>query len=171
LAGGPKVMFSVFKNINRFAGKSKWLDGLAIFFARTLAYLLVLFLAAVSFYEKNLYLFLVPVLAGIVARLLNEIVHLFYKKERPAHLANANVLIPIPKNYSFPSGHASFFFGISFMLIFYSIPLAVIFIVCSCFIGGARVFCGVHWFRDILAGAFVGVASSFIIYGLLNIII
>ncbi len=163
-------MFSVFKNINKFAGKSKIVDFLAIFLARTLAYLLVIFLAVLSFYEKSFHMFFVPVFSGIIARLSNEVIHLFYKKERPAHLAGTNVLIPIPKNFSFPSGHASFFFGISFMLFFYNIPLAIFFIIASCVIGIARVFCGVHWFCDILSGAFVGLFSSLIIYALINYI-
>ena len=161
-------MFSVFKNLNRFAKKSKQLDVFAIFCARTLPYFLVLFLAVIAFSKQNLYLFLAPILSAVAARLLNEVVHLFYKKERPAHLASVNVLIPIPKNHSFPSGHASFFFGMSFVLFFYSFPLAVFFVIASCLIGIARVFCGVHWFKDILAGALVGFISALIIYSLLN---
>jgi len=160
-------MFSVFRNINSFAKKSKLLDGFAIFCARTLPYLMALFLVAIAFLQKNLYLFLIPILTGVAARLLNEVVHLFYKEQRPVHLANANVLIPVPKNFSFPSGHASFFFGISFALFFYNFSLAIIFSVVSCLIGIARVFCGVHWFRDILAGVFTGIISSLIIYTLI----
>lgn len=162
-------MFSVFKNLNRFAGKSKLLDNSAIFFARILPYFMVAFLIYLCFLQKNLYLFLLPVLSGGLARLLNEVVHIFYKKERPAYLFGTKVLIPAPKNYSLPSGHASFFFGIAFYLFFYNTILAIIFIIFSCFIGLARVFCGVHWFKDILAGAFVGFISVLIVYSLLNI--
>jgi len=163
-------MFSVFKNINRLAGKSKLLDGFAIFCARFLPYLMVVFLFFYSAYRSNLYLFFYAIISGVLARLLNEFVRLFYTRERPARLEQTKVLIPLPKNSSFPSGHSSFFFGLAFLLVFYNTYLAVIFIVLSFFIGIARVFCGVHWFRDILAGVLVGFISGSIIYYLLIII-
>jgi undecaprenyl-diphosphatase len=163
-------MFSVFKNINRFVGKSKTLDYSAIFLARFLPYLLVVFLFLYSLRARDINLFVFPVISGVLARLLNEVVHIFYKEQRPASLSEAKVIIPVPKSLSMPSGHASFFFAMSFMTFFYNIPLAVIFIICSCLIGIARVFCGVHWFRDIIAGTVMGFISSLIVLGLVNLL-
>lgn len=165
-------MFSVFKNINRFANKSKLLDRLAIFFARYLAYLSVVFLIVFSVAVKNLNLLFVPILSGIISRfLITQTIYFIYKKPRPNALTGVKILIPVPKTPALPSGHASFFFGISFMLFFYNIPLAIFFTIASCLIGIARVFCGTHWFSDILAGAFVGFVSALIIYSLLILII
>lgn len=168
-------MFSVFKNINHFAGRYKLLDGFAIFCAQYLVYLLVLFLfiSAVNYHSKGLFVY--PLLAGLCAAFVfDKIIYFFYKRIRPATLKSTTVLIPVPENPSFPSRHASLLFGISFYIFFYgtpwAFPLAVIFIVCSCLVGISRVFCGVHWFSDILAGAFIGLISSFIIYFLVNLI-
>lgn len=156
-------MFSVFKNINRFAGKSKSLDLFAVFCARLLPYLLVVFLLLYAVLKNNYFLFFYPLLCGVFSRFaVNELVHLFYKESRPADLGSTKILIPVPKNYSFPSGHASFFFGMSFLLLLYSNWLAVIFLICSVLIGLARVFSGVHWFRDILGGACAGILSAVI---------
>ena len=164
-------MFSVFRNINNLAKKSRILDAFAVFCARYLVYLMVtaLFFSALSFHSKGLFVY--PILSGLCAAFVfDKIIYHFYKEQRPAYLKNVKVLIPIPVNPSFPSRHASLLFGISFYLFFYSITLAVVFLVCSCFVGIARVFCGVHWFRDIVAGAFIGFISSLIINFLVNLI-
>ena len=162
-------MFSVFKNINQFASKWKWLDVFAIFCARILPYLLVAFLFFYSIHISDVYLFFYAILSGFFARfVVNELVHIFYKEKRPAYLAKTKILIPVPKNFSFPSGHSSFFFGVSFFLIFYNLYLGIAFICFSLFVGVARVFCGVHWFRDIVGGVLAGFLSSIIIYYLFN---
>ena len=162
------MTFSVFKNINRSAGKSKLLDALAVFCARYLLYLMILFLLIFSAVTHNWSLFFIPLLSGLFAAFIfSWIIYIFYREHRPAELKIAKVLIPVPKNPSFPSRHTAFLFGISFYLFFYNIPLAIFFVIGSCLVGIARVFCGVHWFHDILAGIFVGFMSALMVYGLL----
>lgn len=164
-------MFSVFKNINRFANRSKLLDVLAVFCAKYLLYLILISLFLFAYAIHNLYLFFYPFLSGLFAAfVIDKIIYTFYKERRPAESKNATVLITVPKNPSFPSRHASLLFGISFYLFFYSIPLAIFFTICSCIIGVARVFCGVHWFRDILGGVAAGFISALIVYYLLVIL-
>ncbi len=164
-------MFSVFKNINRLAGRSKLLDIFEIFCARQLIYLMVsgLFISAIFFHSRGLFAY--SLLSGLCAAFVfGKIVQFFYKEQRPAEFKGTNVLISVPKNLSFPSRHASLAFGISFHLFFYSFPLAIIFIICSCLVGIARVFCGVHWFRDIIGGVVAGLLSSFVVYYLIMLI-
>lgn len=164
-------MFSVFKNINRFAKKSKLLDDFAVFCAKYLIVLMMVFLVIFALVSHSWRAFFYPLLAGLVgAFVVNKIVYIFYKEKRPAEFKGTNILISVPKNPSFPSRHAAVAFGISFYLFFYSFPLAIVFIICSCFVGVARVFCGVHWFHDILGGVAAGLISAIIIYYLLSII-
>jgi len=161
-------MFSVFKDINRFAGKWKWLDSLAIFCARYLIYLMVVFLFFIGVIQNSLRLFIYCLISGLFSVfVINKIIYFFYKEHRPAELRSSKVLIPVPGNPSFPSSHASFVFGFSFLLSFYNLKLGIIFLICSLFVGLARVFCGVHWFRDIVGGIFAGLLSGTIIYYLL----
>ena len=164
-------MISVFKDINYFAKKWRSLDLLAIFCARILPYLMAIFLFFFYLYQKNIYLFFYAIISGLIARfVINELIHLFYKEKRPAFLEGTKILIPVPKNYSFPSGHASFFFGISFLLLFYNFYLGLVFVIFSFIIGIARVFCGVHWFRDVLGGLVAGFLSAIITYYLIVIL-
>lgn len=164
-------MFSISKGINHFANKSKLLDLFAIFCANYLLYLLIVFLLLSAIVFNNWPLFFYPLLSGLFASfIVDKIIYVFYKKHRPTELENVKILIPVPKNPAFPSRHASFSFGISFYLFFYNTPLAALFIICSCLVGIARVFSGVHWFSDILAGVFVGFVSTLMVYGLLNYI-
>jgi undecaprenyl-diphosphatase len=161
-------MISVFKNINHFAKRWKIIDALAVFCARILPYLMVIFLFFYSVCVSNFYLFFYAILSGLFARfIMNELVHLFYKRQRPAYLEQTKILIPVPKNYSFPSGHSSFLFGVSSFLLFYNIYLSITFVFLSLLVGIARVFCGIHWFRDILAGALSGFVSALLLQGLL----
>lgn len=163
-------MFSIFRNINRFANKSKLLDAFAIFCASYLLYLMLAILLLFAIVIHNWKIFFYPLICGLFAAfVINNIIYIFYKRQRPAEMKNAKVLISVPKNPSFPSRHAAILFGISFFLFFYNIPLAVFFTICSCLVGIARVFSGVHWFSDILMGAFTGFVSTIIFYSLLNL--
>ena len=157
----------LFNSINHFAGKWKILDKIAIFCAEYLIYLMIVFLFVLCFLQKNLMLFFYCLASGLLALLITRIIYLFFKEDRPVKLKNAKILIPIPGNPSFPSSHASFVFGLSFLLFYHSLELAVVFIACSCIVGLARVFCGIHWLSDIFGGAAAGLASAIIINCLL----
>lgn len=153
-----------FKNINSLVGKSKILDSFAIFCAVPLIYLMVAVLFLLSLLEKNWQMFIYPMLSGFFAGfVIDEIIYFFYKRKRPADLEGTKLLIRKPKNPSFPSRHTSIIFGISFLLFIYNFNLAVVFVALGCLIGASRVFCGIHWLSDIIAGIVVGLISSLII--------
>lgn len=160
-------MISIFKDINRYAGKAKLLDWFAIFCAKYLLYIMiaVLFLSAFRLHSRGIFFY--SLLAGLVAAFVfNTIIYIFYQKHRPAELRSSKVLIAVPQNPSFPSRHAALAFGMSFYIFAYNAPLAIIFLICACLVGISRVFCGVHWFSDILGGLVSGLASALIIYNL-----
>jgi len=164
------MVFSISKKINKFAGKSRLTDALAIFCARYLVYLMTVCLLLIALIDNNWRIFFYPFLSGLFgAFIINTLVYIFYKERRPAGLKGTKVLIPVPSNPSFPSRHSAFIFGMSSCLFFYSTPLALFFLVCSCFVGVARVFCGVHWLQDVLAGILVGFLSALIIISISNI--
>ena len=156
--------FLTFNFLNSFAKKWKILDTFVIFFAKYLPYVLFFSLILISFYFNFLNILWGALMAGILARGINELIHIFYKIKRPPYFEGANVLIPFKKNFSFPSGHASFFFGIAFYFLFYFWQLGLVIFFLSLIIGFSRVFCGVHWVKDILGGIIVGFISSAMVY-------
>lgn len=152
-----------FNLINGFARKWKRLDALAVFFAKYLGYLLVVFLFFAAIAQKNINIFILPVFCGSFSRfVINESVYFVYKRKRPSDVLNAKMLIKKPKYPSFPSGHTSFFFALSFALLPFSANLGIIFIVLSFLICFSRIFAGVHWPLDILAGIIAGALSAFL---------
>jgi undecaprenyl-diphosphatase len=179
------IDYSIFKAINDWAGKSEWLDKLGFFLADTLGYILV-FIAVVWLLKKLLNIkkefpinadfwrvirVLVATLASslILSRvIITEAIRYFYHRPRPFLAHNIVALINHSDSGSFPSGHMTLFFALSAVIYCYNRKLGWFFFIASMIMGVARIFCGVHYPLDIIGGAMVGIASTWIVYKLLN---
>lgn len=65
-------------------------------------------------------------------------------------------------SHSFPSGHTSFAFqGAAFITRRYGWKFGIFAMLLACFVGYSRVEANKHWPRDVLAGAVIGIASSY----------
>src|SRR3989338_1546099 len=164
-----KVDLYLFNLINGYAKKSRILDFFAVCFAEYAGYALVVILLLYAAITAHWQIFFISLLAGLAARfIINEVIYFFYKRKRPMEVLLINSLIKKPNHPSFPSGHASFFFGISLALLLFNAPSAVVFLAVSGFIGLARVFCGVPLSSDILAGIVVGFVPFLLILSLIK---
>jgi undecaprenyl-diphosphatase len=83
-------------------------------------------------------------------------------RARPFVNNNVNLLFE-HQGSSFPSGHTAFFFALSTIIYFYNKKIGALFFLSSILIVLARVFSGIHWPSDILAGLIVGIISGLII--------
>ena len=150
----------LFQQINQFFGKWLWFDVAALFFAEYLGYLLMAGLFLIAFY----YLFLkksfwravfLSLLTAILARIAIIPIWLFWSRPRP---------LLFYAEPSFPSGHATFFFALSAVVFLKNKKLGILFLIGSFLISIARVFIGLHWPSDILAGALIGVFFGWLVY-------
>ncbi|MBU2579092.1 phosphatase PAP2 family protein [Patescibacteria group bacterium] len=166
------IDFYFFSHINNLAGKYFWLDVLAIFLAKYLAYFLVI--AVFLFLLKNpkrYWSMLVKALLAVVLAYFGflKIIHWFWYSPRPFIENPVNLLLFHSDTSSFPSGHAVCFFALSSLIYFYNKKIGIIFLIFSFLMGLARVFCGVHWPSDILAGAVIGIFSAWLIKNISNV--
>jgi len=169
-----------FNKINSFAGKFFWLDTLGIFFAKYFEYFLIFFLLLflVKNYKPVALLLVITsqlnkkywpmVIQAFTAAILSrfvivEIIRYFLPRSRPFVDNLVNLLINYPKEPSFPSGHAAFYFAISTVVYFYNKKAGLLFFLASLLIVISRVFIGIHWPSDILVGALIGIFSGLLI--------
>jgi len=147
----------LFQKINQFILKWLWLDTLGIFFAQyfeyALAVSLLLFLAVGfrRYWKMLVQAFISALLARFV---IVEFIRWLWQRPRP--LPNG-----VP---AFPSGHAAFYFALSTIVFFYNKKIGLLFYLASFLICLARVFTGLHWPSDILAGAGIGLLVGCLVY-------
>jgi undecaprenyl-diphosphatase len=155
--------------LNQYALKSPLLDDSAIFFAVWSGYLMVaaflIFLwqkrAAIS---KKAEIFAAVFLPAIISRLgITVLIRHLHYRPRPYLTDAVNMLIDKSREASFPSGHAAFFFAFSLAVYYFNKKLGIIFLTVSVLMGLSRIFVGIHWPSDVLAGAVVGIFSVWLV--------
>lgn len=158
---------AVFNFINGFALRYGWLDAFAIFLAKYLPYLLVacffLFLLVnVKKYKKMAVETFFAI--GLSYVIFGRILHLLIARMRPFFNNDVNTLLTHSFSRSFPSDHALFFFALSTIVFFYNKKAGILFFIASFLIGLARIFTGLHWPSDVVAGAVIGVISGIAVF-------
>lgn len=154
--------YFIFQQINSLVGHWIWLDVSVIFLAKYLGYILA-GLTLLFFWRKWQVIFQ-SFLAAILAHFgLVELIRWLWQRPRPFVENQVNLLLEHAPTSSFPSGHAAFFFALSFIVYHYNKKAGIGFFVASFLISIARVFAGLHWPSDILAGALIGVFSGWLV--------
>lgn len=158
----------LFLKINSWVGVSSWLDQFMVFSAEPLGYLLISVVFIMYFKErnKNRELFFVSLISAFTGRfILVEIIRFFYNNPRPfVALENINILLNHETTSSFPSGHATFYFALAMGVYLYNKKAGYAYFALAGLISFARVFTSVHWPLDVLAGAVLGIVTTFLVY-------
>lgn len=156
----------IFQLINNLARRWQWVDWLGVFFGDYLGYFLILAAAFLLIKEttgkRQIYFFSLAALSVIFSRgIVVEAIRFFYERPRPFLVFEIQPLINHQPTGSFPSGHAAAFFALALAVFYINKKWGWRFLAAALIIGLARIFTGVHWPLDILAGALIGLLSAF----------
>lgn len=158
--------YLIFEAINGFVGKSLCFDSLAVFCAKYLGYVLIftLFLFLLKDFKKYWPITLKALAGAVFARFaIVELIRFFWERPRPFVESNVNLLLEHAATSSFPSGHAAFYFAFSGLVYFYNKKIGLFFIIGASILSLSRVYAGIHWPSDILAGAVIGISLAWLI--------
>jgi undecaprenyl-diphosphatase len=159
----------IFYLINNIAGRYQSLDTAVIFLTNYLAYSVSIVvsiyvcvwlpfhknkpMARLQSLAQGLELFLSTTATAIIMLVLKVVI----AAPRPfTVLSNVHVLLPNERGYSFPSGHASITFAIATVVYFYHKRLGIFLYLFSLLVALSRIYVGVHYPIDVLAGILLG---------------
>lgn len=173
--------YTLFEFIHQFAGRLKLADVLAVVLGRWVMPLVAAGLVAAILFlalkRKPVHLPLFALASGAGGKVIEQVFDFLTFFPRPFVVLRFQPLIAVdPLDSSFPSGHASFLFGVAFFMLIatrmirmntrmtrITAVLSWLMLVLAVLVGLARIYSGVHWPLDIIGGAFAGLLSASIL--------
>lgn len=161
-----------FRFINNLAGQSEVFDLLGVFAASGLIWVMLFFLLGIFVgrpspreHIHELATVFLAGLASLFAYVTNYLISLVYFRARPfAALSDMHqLIIKETTDKSFPSDHAALAFALAVAVLLAHRKWGMAFFVMAAFVALGRVFVGVHYPADVLAGAAVGGLWAFLV--------
>lgn len=155
------------------ANRVDWLDpvfvGLSIAGSGAVVWLLVGLVLTVMRRSAGPFLF-VAATALVTNLVVTAIKHTVGRERPPAVILDPRPLMEVPATSSFPSGHAATSFACALVLSRLAPRLTVPLFVLAALIAFSRVYVGVHYPFDVVAGAVVGLAVAIALPRLLEVL-
>jgi len=159
---------AIFGALHGLAGVSPWADAVIVFLGHYLPYVTLLGVVFLIYRSaragriKECCTYSVAILSGLVARYaVAEAIRFFYHRPRPFAALDVPHLLT-ETSYSFPSGHAIFFFALAAGVFVSNRRLGAWLYVAAVLVGLGRVAAGVHYPSDIFGGAILGMLVGWI---------
>ena len=163
--------YQLFTTINQFAGQWPWLDALARLFINDYFVPTVIAITLLALWFEahparviNQRAVLVGALSAVLVNILVKIMNLLYFRPRPFQIYQVNLLFYQPTDSSFPSNAAALGFSVAAGVWFYQQRWGWFLLTIATIFGLSRIFGGVHYPFDVVAGAMLGCMSAWIIH-------
>ncbi|MBW5446013.1 phosphatase PAP2 family protein [Cohnella sp. CFH 77786] len=160
--------FVVFQLINEHAGKLPWLDAVMRYFAQDAEYLFFLGILVYWFArtDENRKMVVASGMSACLALAASGVLSDLYFRNRPFVHHHVMQLIGHPANASFPSDHATGGFAIAVSIWLVKRKPGRLWLAAAACIGFSRIWTGVHYPLDVIAGALIGSVSAFAVHRL-----
>ncbi|MFQ5811599.1 MAG: undecaprenyl-diphosphatase [Anaerolineae bacterium] len=164
--------FQLFQLINNLAGHNALLDGLVRLLVNEYFLTTAMSLILVIFWfegqdqdrrERNQRAILQAIIALFIANVILKLCNLIYFRPRPFVDHEVNLLFYHPTDSSFPSNPATVGFSVATAIWLYNRRLGALLLVLATLFGLARIYCGVHYPADVIAGALLGALSAYLV--------
>lgn len=168
-----QIDYRCFAFINNLAGHWSWLDTVARlflndYFVPTLLAitLLILWFDGTTHIQRstNQRAVLVGAFSTALANILLKLINLMYHRPRPFDIYETNLLFYQPTDSSLPSNAATLGFSVAAGVWFYRRHWGWALFGLAAVFGLSRIFGGVHYPLDVIAGAALGCGSAWVIH-------
>lgn len=162
----------LFQLVNGLAGRVPAVDGLMVACALGLEYVLLFLVATLWVTPANderatlgrQSLVIYAVLAALLALGINQLIGLAWFRPRPFAAHPVNLLIRHANDTSFPSDHAAGGFALATTLLIardrWARRIGWLLLVLTVLLAFARVYTGLHYPSDVIAGGLIGFGSA-----------
>ena len=157
--------WALFQLVNGWAGRWPLLDGAMRFLVNDYGLTTAMSLGLVALWfegreraqrERNQRAVLMAILSLLAANLLLKWCNLIYFRPRPFYAHPVHLLFYYPTDSSLPSNTAAVGFALAVSVWLWNRWAGLGFLLTALLFGWARIFCGVHYPGDVLAGALLG---------------
>lgn len=162
-----KLDETLFRSLFGFAHRLPLIDIAGVALAEYLVYLIAaaffVFVLLRKNWKQQFHYLAKGALSVIIARgILVETLKIAFARLRPHEALGLEPLIRGVSGFSFPSGHAAAAFALAAALFFMHRRGSAWLFAGAALVAIGRVFVGVHWPSDIIAGAVIGVLSAYL---------
>jgi undecaprenyl-diphosphatase len=162
-----EVNISLFRLINDLGKAHPLLNPVFCFIAEYTVFLLALSVLFIWFSRDtdNRIMILCASIAFICAFTIGKVSGLFHMNYQPfVELTDVNKLIYKEKNNSFPSDHTILFFSYCISFWLFKRGWTILWVLLAVLVGVSRIWVGVHYPFDVLAGILISLAAAIFIY-------
>lgn len=170
------IDYQLFKLLNQFAGQYSTLDQVVLLFSKYGPILFGLILIWLWFsnsqnQHENRKIVIYAVAIAFLTLGIDKMIEMIYFRPRP--FVNHSVILLLEKSNldpSFPSNHAAGAFALAFALLLKRKKIGAVLLVMACLMALSRIFIGVHYPLDVLAGACIGLGVTYIVMWLIHLV-